>query len=308
MSQPNAASAKEKKTSDKDLDLSNCNRGVWLVKVPKYIADRWESVEPNATVGKVKLAKRPGEKPLITLSLDDKIVAERNDTINAKNGASNGSVKSVTSGISRISTTQQKIPKDHKFVVSTISSQHMAVFSHTAGTSAGPTSPLPPCPDKLSLEGVVAQRAECRPVSNTDQMYMKLKKESLLKPVTMSRKTVHLSQVVNSYKPIARHAANIKYEEKKKAEGKKSRDDKDKVQDILFALFEKHQYYNIKDLVRETRQPVTYLKSILNEVCNYNVKNPHKNMWELKPEYRHYQKNSDDEAKKKDGDASSDDD
>ena len=73
MSQPNAASVKEKKTSDKDLDLSNCNRGVWLVKVPKYIADRWESVEPNATVGKVKLAKRPGEKPLITLSLDDKV-------------------------------------------------------------------------------------------------------------------------------------------------------------------------------------------------------------------------------------------
>ena len=98
------------------------------------------------------------------------------------------------------------------------------------------------------------------------------------------------------------------YEERKKAEGKKSRDDKDKVQDILFALFEKHQYYNIKDLVRETRQPVTYLKVILNEVCNYNVKNPHKNMWELKPEYRHYKSNSDDEATKKDGDASSDDD
>ena len=31
-------------------------------------------------------------------------------------------------------------------------------------------------------------------------------------------------------------------------------------------------------------------------------------MWELKPEYRHYKTNSDDEAKKKDGDASSDDD
>ena len=101
---------------------------------------------------------------------------------------------------------------------------------------------------------------------------------------------------------------HFQYEEKKKAEGKKSRDDKDKVQDILFALFEKHQYYNIKDLVRETNQPVTYLKSILNEVCNYNVKNPHKNMWELKPEYRHYKSNSDDEAKKKDDDGSSDDD
>ena len=44
------------------------------------------------------------------------------------------------------------------------------------------------------------------------------------------------------------------------------------------------------------------------QVCRYNVKNPHKNMWELKPEYRHYKK--DEEAKKddEDKDESSDDD
>lgn len=57
---------------------------------------------------------------------------------------------------------------------------------------------------------------------------------------------------------------------------------------MLFAAFEKHQYYNIKDLVKITQQPIVYLKEILTEVCNYNLKNPHKNMWELKPEYRHY--------------------
>ena len=99
------------------------------------------------------------------------------------------------------------------------------------------------------------------------------------------------------------------------------RDDVDAVQDMLFAAFEKHQYYNIRDLVKITRQPIVsfsfssttfnsnrisslfftgdcinttinkpqvYLKEILNEVCNYNLKNPHRNMWELKPEYRHY--------------------
>ncbi|XP_045623298.2 general transcription factor IIF subunit 2-like [Procambarus clarkii] len=75
---------------------------------------------------------------------------------------------------------------------------------------------------------------------------------------------------------------------KKKAEGKTIRDDKDKVMELLFAAFEKHQYYNIKDLHKITRQPITYLKDILKDLCNYNVKYPHKNMWELKPEYRHY--------------------
>mgnify|MGYP002652941026 CR=1 FL=1 len=34
------------------------------------------------------------------------------------------------------------------------------------------------------------------------------------------------------------------------------RDDKDVVQNALFNAFEKHQYYNIKDLERITKQPV----------------------------------------------------
>lgn len=32
----------EENKFEKDLDCSNANRGVWLVKVPKYIAKKWE--------------------------------------------------------------------------------------------------------------------------------------------------------------------------------------------------------------------------------------------------------------------------
>ena len=46
------------------------------------------------------------------------------------------------------------------------------------------------------------------------------------------------------------------FEEKKKAEGKRSRDDKNAVLDMLFKAFDKHQYYNIRDLVQITKQPV----------------------------------------------------
>lgn len=48
----------------------------------------------------------------------------------------------------------------------------------------------------------------------------------------------------------------IEYEQRKKAEGKKARDEKDKVLEMLFAAFEKHQYYNVKDLVKITNQPI----------------------------------------------------
>lgn len=73
----------------------------------------------------------------------------------------------------------------------------------------------------------------------------------------------HLSSSVSNG-PV-QFSIQIEFEEKKKSEGKKARDDKDKVMDMLFAAFEKHQYYNIKDLVKITRQPiVTHLTSKFN--------------------------------------------
>lgn len=42
---------------DRDLDLANASRGVWLVKVPKYIANRWEKAPGDIEVGKLKISK-----------------------------------------------------------------------------------------------------------------------------------------------------------------------------------------------------------------------------------------------------------
>ena len=51
----------------------------------------------------------------------------------------------------------------------------------------------------------------------------------------------------------------MELEERKKLEGKKARDDKESVMEMLFSAFEKHQYYNIKDLQKITRQPIVRL-------------------------------------------------
>lgn len=140
--------------------------------------------------------------------------------------------------------------------------------------------------EKLFMEGRIVQRLECRPYA--DSIYMHLKRESIRKAAVPERKVQSLDKIVQNFKPVSDHKHNIEYKEKKKAEGKKARDDKNAVADMLFNAFEKHQYYNIKDLVKITNQPISYLKEILKEFCDYNMKNPHKNMWELKKEYRHY--------------------
>ncbi|XP_076728737.1 general transcription factor IIF subunit 2-like isoform X3 [Callospermophilus lateralis] len=115
----------------------------------------------------------------------------------------------------------------------------------------------------------------------------RLQIEESSKPVRVSQQLE--KAVTTNYKPVADHQCNIEYQRKKKNDGKRVKADKQHVLDTLFSAFEKHQYYNLKDLVDITKQPVGYLKDILKEIGIYNMKGIHKNTWELKPEYRHYQ-------------------
>jgi transcription initiation factor TFIIF subunit beta len=241
------------------VDMSNSGRGIWLVKVPKYLAARWQKIPGNLEAAKLRITKTsPGQRPKVTLSLSEATLCLKEPD-------------------------EQDIPKEHDLIVAPVSNQTLGVFAYNQGESADDL--------KISVEGKIQQKLECRP--HADNKYMMLKQEEIKKAAQPERQVVRLSGVVNSYKPIANHKHNIEYDERKKNEGKKSRDDKDKVLEMLFGAFEDHQYYNLKDLVRITNQPVTYLKEVLKEVCNYCVKNPHKNMWELKPEYRHYKQDQD---------------
>lgn len=50
--------------------------------------------------------------------------------------------------------------------------------------------------------------------------------------------------------------SQVVYDKKRKSEGKMVRAERQVVLDMLFSAFEKHQYYNFKELVDITKQPV----------------------------------------------------
>lgn len=283
-------SREESKSSgiDKELDLSNAGRGVWLVKVPKYIANKWEKAPGTIEVGKLKISKQHGQKAQVSLTLSDAVINLDSE---------------------------ERIPREHRLDVSVVTKQTLGVFSHMIrklllfisslimlfNFLAGKSDDVVPESEKLFMEGRIVQKLECRP--DADPLYMQLKRESIKRASVPQRKVQSLDKIVQNFKPVSDHKHNIEYKERKKAEGKKARDDKHAVLDMLFNAFEKHQYYNIKDLVKVTRQPIGYLKDILKEVCDYNMKNPHKNMWELKKEYRHYKSDEKKEEKAADSDS-----
>ncbi|XP_055954247.1 general transcription factor IIF subunit 2 isoform X2 [Patella vulgata] len=245
----------EKAHDVREVDTAAAGRGVWLVKVPKYLSEIWRESTPNSDVGKLKItrSKLPGQKPEVIFTAKD---------------------------------TGNDIPKDHKFVLTGVGTQNLVVFSKTpifGENSTTGTKEL--VSEKIAVDGKVIQRAECRPIA--DEKYKKLKRFHLEQGNKPKREIKQLDRIVQVYKPKD-YVSSFEENRKKKSDSKRSRADKDKVMDMLFSAFEKHQYYNVQDLVRITNQPIPYVKEILKEICTYNMRAPHKNMWELKPEYRHY--------------------
>uniref|UniRef100_A0A3Q4GB62 General transcription factor IIF subunit 2 n=1 Tax=Neolamprologus brichardi TaxID=32507 RepID=A0A3Q4GB62_NEOBR len=244
-------------TMEVDLTGVKQSKGVWLVKVPKYLSQQWDKAAEKGECGCVH----------ISFYLSDELIAL--DAV-GENDAS------------------LEVPKDHPFTMHPVGGQTMAVFSHSNTDMSASGSPASSGDYEISLEGMVVHRAECRPVV-TDS-YMKLKKLQIKESIKPQRLSQQLERAVTTiFKPVANHDFNVEYEKKKKTEGKMVRAERQLVLDMLFSAFEKHQYYNIKALVDITKQPVTYLKEIMREIGTYNSKGVHKSTWELKPEYRHYQ-------------------
>jgi len=242
--------------AEKEVDVTNAGRGIWLVKVPKYLQEQWKDPNRSKTeIGRLRLTSNPaGSKKgrnSIALTLNEQIASEN------------------------------KLPREHKFITHDIK-QSLAVFSLPKVEEGQ----APPLRNTVALEGSVNQKFECQPVM--DENYLAIRLASRKKAEKPLRQAIAITHSVQAYKPKARHEHLMTREKVKETVGKKSREDKDVVLNMLFEAFEKHQYYNIQDLTKITNQPMPYLKEILREVCTYNLQHPHKHTWELKPEYRHY--------------------
>lgn len=40
-----------------ELDVTNASRGVWLVKVPKYMNTKWQKASPMTEIGRLQINK-----------------------------------------------------------------------------------------------------------------------------------------------------------------------------------------------------------------------------------------------------------
>ncbi|KAF3695011.1 General transcription factor IIF subunit 2 [Channa argus] len=85
------------------------NKGVWLVKVPKYLSQQWDKATEKGEVGKITIGKKQG-KTEVCFSLNEELTAL-------------GAVDEINGTL--------QVPKDHPFNMHTVGGQTLAVFSQS---------------------------------------------------------------------------------------------------------------------------------------------------------------------------------
>jgi transcription initiation factor TFIIF subunit beta len=248
-------SEKAGKSPARPLDVTRATREVWLVKVPNYLSNMWSKAEPGADLGVMRDASTK-ERLKVTFTVAPDLIKKEQADIGVE------------------------IPAEHKVQMQNTSLQSLSTFSEEVGVADGR--------GLLAAEGKVNQRADIQPVSS--EVYMKLKGHQFRAAGKTKNTAQQLERAPTTlYKPRSQQKEYAEHDRRKKEAGKRAKDDREVVLDLIFSAFQQHEYYNFKDLVQKTQQPVSYLREILKEVCHYSVKAPHRNMWHLKPEYRHYQ-------------------
>ncbi|KAI5184596.1 transcription initiation factor TFIIF subunit beta [Nematocida homosporus] len=137
-----------------------------------------------------------------------------------------------------------------------------------------------------TIDGIVAEEATIRPEITPE--YLRYKKERAkalevrreVKAVDSLREGIRMEKYgASEYDLMARRRKKMLLDKKRE------RLAKTEVMDIMFRAFEEYPYWSLKDLADRSGQPQAYIQEILPEIAVMNKKT-HKNMYELKPEYK----------------------
>ncbi|VDN50581.1 unnamed protein product [Dracunculus medinensis] len=275
-----------KKRSNSNVECDLAKRGVWLVKVPVYLSECWER-NAGQDLGRLVIKPSNGRtdvtftsNPVFTKAIDN------SSSISSPLTRISSLTTKATSMKNKLSF--QGIPAEHSFIINDIKCQSLAVLCED---KTGLDEDADICSGRLSIEGRVVKKADCRPPIS--EGYLRMKINHIERSSQPKKQIKQIEKAEVKFKPIAAHAELIAKERQKKEGTKAVRADKDVVRQMLFHAFEKHQYYRLIDLQKLTNQPPGYVKEILIEIAVYNTMPPHKSMWELKPEYRNYSQKKD---------------
>lgn len=310
---PSVDEIEEKEPESLDLNMGESGQKVWLVKLPKRLADQWKDMDKvgGKDLGKLRIKNGNGNDVKLVLDpiagVTDNLPMQYRINMN-KNIIENEyifteqNLKNFKSERTEVANLPQQ-PElqdlndgfDSKLELRRRRLKRLREMKMNNGEDSNNKPRYIPyvktIPKKTALVGTVYHECQVVP-SMTDKNYIRqLKKDLKLKP----RQSAILLQDApgliqsNSGPSITKGNTSQFLRQDKfkvKSDGRATRMPEKELLDLLFSLFDEYDYWTMKGLKERTRQPETYLKECLEKIAILMKRGPYLLKYSLKPEYR----------------------
>ncbi|CAZ85590.1 unnamed protein product [Tuber melanosporum] len=300
-----------------DLDMSKGDKAVWLVKLPSFVAERWNEIDDNEEIvlGVVKV--NPKDTSNLKLSLErnqangDEIPTEYDLRITNMevNNTFVFTEKDMPGFSSKLNTGGVK--EGEPAIPARLLYQHRDRESNSGGGGGGKGNwgkqryqpyVRKAIPKRTSLVGTVRHECSMSPVINEEYKRFQLSKfrqadaprvttqvldpnaagGNLLAPGTTGATAKSFAGFVKPTQAV-----------RKTTDNKAARMPHSELLTALFSLFAEHEYWSMRGIRERLFQPEQYLKQTLDEIAKMDRNGPFTGKWSLKSEY----KNTDDKKK-----------
>lgn len=287
-----------------DLDVSGAESKVWLVRMPRFLMDRWKNVDEvsGKDLGKVRIRNGSSNEPWkVKLCLNDS--PENEDVpheydINLVKKVVDNTYVFTESDLPEYQKKKAMKQMGWSNVEETTpppQPQSSSSNDNRNGNSSQRYTPyVKTIPKKTALVGKACHECIVTP-SLRDKNYSKVVSQRKAQEAEASRtKVTFLNEIpgVNTAsfgQNLRGHSSAFMRAQKKdpkSVEGKATRLPQNELLDLLFKLFEEYDYWGMKGLRERTKQPETYLKEVLDTMAVLIKKGPYAMKYTLKPEFK----------------------
>lgn len=294
-----------------DMNLSHGNQKIWLVKLPRYLAEQWTNRQNlnGQQLGNVKIRQNTGpnkkklEVKLVLNNTDPRSTIPNEYDLSIFNTQVHNSYVFSEENLKRFKQelTEMGDMPDQPLLSSLEKEPPQRQFFRVEKNTDGPDGVakkfvpyVKTIPKKTKLVGKIVHDCQIVPLKS-DRRYGQMLAQRQNMPLTKERpKVTFLNEIPGVLQSqagpsITGRSTSLFLKSnavKNKADGRAIRMDKQRLLDILFQLFEEYEYWSMKGLKERTRQPETYLKESLESIANLIKKGPYTSKYNLKPEYR----------------------
>lgn len=274
-----------------EVNTTMSERRMWLVKIPKSLADTWDMTPANSDLGTLRFTAKndisllPCKTPVVFSGRVAGMSPVHHPNSRDTKYGREAKMEQDKPKLDAHRKTElyaekvKKLPEEYNFKATKVTDERRTQGGNLFVFSEGPLG-------GIAIEGHVTERADVLPKYSTAlrnqsrDRYNRLK-DGKRRAVMTDGKATPISML-----PVDRTDNFQRSDKQRRMDNKRIRMPKDQLLDKIFKLFAKREHLKTSEISNETRQPASYLKEVLQEVAEQTDRGPLRMFWQLKPELR----------------------